>query len=90
MTTVTIAAAEAEQKIRQVLADVARLRADPLALPAEADLYGVGLSSLATVDVMMSLEDRFGVEFPERLLNRRTFGSIGAIRSAIAELLLAA
>ncbi len=87
MTAAAAALADIEHKIRQILADVARLRTDPWALAADADLYAVGLSSLATVDVMMSLEDRFGVEFPERLLNRRTFGSIGAIRGAVAELL---
>jgi acyl carrier protein len=35
---------------------------------------------------MLALEDAFDVEFPERMLKRRTFESIAAITAAISEL----
>jgi acyl carrier protein len=35
---------------------------------------------------MLALEDHFGIEFPERMLRRRTFENIASIRSAIEEL----
>ena len=35
---------------------------------------------------MLALEGAFDVEFPDRMLRRGVFGSIAAIRSAIAEL----
>jgi acyl carrier protein len=35
---------------------------------------------------MLALEDKFGVEFPERMLRRRTFETIAAIRAAVEEL----
>jgi acyl carrier protein len=69
--------------LRELLADVGRLRADAKTLDAEDDLYAAGLSSLATVDLMLAIEDRFSIEFPEARLNRRTFGSISAIRAAV-------
>jgi hypothetical protein len=34
------------------------------------------MSSHASVDVMIELEDRFEIEFPTDMLNRRVFGSI--------------
>jgi len=74
-----------EDILRGLLSEVARLRADPGQLRAEDDLYAAGLSSLATVDLMLAIEDRFGIEFPEDRLNRRTFGSIAALSDAVLE-----
>lgn len=45
------------------------------------------MTSHASVNLMLALEDAFDVEFPERLLRRRTFESIAAIASALDELL---
>jgi acyl carrier protein len=56
------------------------------ALPDDADLYAAGLTSHATVNVMLALEEHFCIEFPERMMRRRSFESIAAIRSAIEEL----
>ena len=50
------------------------------------DLYTAGLTSLATVGIMLALEDRFNVEFPERMLGRATFRSISAIAEAVTAL----
>jgi acyl carrier protein len=55
-------------------------------LKDDTDLYESGLSSLASVNLMLALEDAFEVEFPERMLRRRTFASVGAIHAAIIEL----
>jgi hypothetical protein len=38
------------------------------------------------VNLMLALEEHFDVEFPDRMLGRRTFGSIRALGDAIAEL----
>lgn len=73
-------------QIREVLRQHARLAVDVDTLSAQADLYAAGLTSHTTVTLMMALEDRFGVEFPEHLLRRRSFESIAAIQSAIHEL----
>jgi acyl carrier protein len=50
------------------------------------DLYNAGLTSLATVAVMLALEDKFNVEFPDNLIGRRTFKSIESIAEAITKL----
>jgi acyl carrier protein len=74
-------------EIRLLIAAHARLPVDVNALPEDADLYQAGLTSLSTVNLMLALEEHFDVEFPDRMLGRRTFGSIRALADAIAELL---
>ena len=49
-------------------------------------LYQAGLTSLASVNVMLALEEAFDIEFPDRMLSRAVFGSISAMHGAIAEL----
>lgn len=73
-------------KIRQALKQHAHLNRDVSSIAGEADLYACGLTSHATVNLMLGLEDAFQVEFPERMLRRRTFESITNIQTAIAEL----
>ncbi|WP_428687153.1 acyl carrier protein [Roseibium sp.] len=51
-----------------------------------ADLYDAGLSSFASVQVMLALEEEFDVEFPEHLLNRKSFSSVEAIEAALTEI----
>lgn len=51
-----------------------------------ADLYDAGLSSFASVQVMLAIEEEFDIEFPEHLLNRKSFSSIDAIAAALSEI----
>ena len=75
-----------KRKIRDILAAEGKLATDPLKLGDDDDLYSAGLSSFASVQVMLALEDAFDVEFSEKMLNRRTFQSINAIAAALNEL----
>ncbi len=77
---------EFHSEIRRVLNDAARLPLDAGALDENADLYAAGMSSHASVDVMLELEDTFEIEFPARLVSRSVFESIAAIAEAIREL----
>jgi acyl carrier protein len=52
-----------------------------------ADLYAAGLSSFASVQVMLALEENFDIEFPDSLLNRKSFQSIEAIERSVASIL---
>ncbi len=67
--------------VREVLAEHGRVRVDGLG--DGDDLYARGLTSHASVDVMLALEDRFGLEFPEAMLRRQTFASVEAICTAL-------
>ena len=78
--------AEVTEQIRQVVKRHARLSVDVGALSDDSDLYAAGLTSHASVNLMLALEDEFANEFPERMLRRRAFENIAAIRSAVVEL----
>jgi acyl carrier protein len=73
-------------EIRRVLREYARLPLDATTLDDHADLYLAGMSSHASVDVMIELEDTFGIEFPALMLDRSVFESIAAICCAISQL----
>jgi acyl carrier protein len=75
-----------EPEIRRVLSDHARLTTDAASLEAHTDLYQAGMTSHASVNVMLALEDAFDVEFPDHLLKRSVFESVASIAAAIAEL----
>jgi acyl carrier protein len=44
------------------------------------------MTSHASVNVMLALEEGFDVEFPDRMLTRSVFASIDSICAAIAQL----
>lgn len=71
--------------IRTTLTDHGKLMVAVDGLGDDTDLYDSGLTSMSTVTVMLALEDAFDVEFPESMLSRRTFASIGAIEAALRE-----
>ena len=75
-----------QDQIRPLLAAHARLLVPVDQLADDSDLYAAGLTSLSTVNLMLALEDRFDVEFSERMLHRRTFTSIASIRACLQEL----
>ncbi|MFC3695246.1 acyl carrier protein [Chenggangzhangella methanolivorans] len=69
--------------IRDILAKHGRLPVAADTLADDADLHAAGLTSFGSVEVMMALEEEFGIEFPDRMLNRRNFASISAIAAAV-------
>jgi acyl carrier protein len=75
-----------KEKIRQILGEHGRLATEVSGLADGADLYQAGLTSHATVALMLAIEDGFDVEFPERMLRRRTFESIETLYEALQEL----
>lgn len=77
---------ELETEIRNVLRTHARLNQDVDQLDVDADLYQSGMTSHASVNVMLALEGAFDIEFPDNMLKRSVFGSIESIRAAVAEL----
>jgi acyl carrier protein len=73
-------------EIRNVLKDLAGIDKDPHSLDDDADLYAAGMTSFASVNVMLELEDRLGIMFPETMLKRSTFRTINAIAASVEEL----
>jgi acyl carrier protein len=72
--------------IRSLLAEHAKLGVDVATLAPTDDLYAAGMTSHASVTVMLACEDEWDIEFPQQLLKKSTFASIAHIREALAEL----
>ena len=72
--------------IRTVLKDHGRLNKDVHTLEPHADLYQAGMTSHASVNVMLALEGTFDIEFPDHMLKRSVFNSVASIREALAQL----
>jgi acyl carrier protein len=73
-------------EIRAVIKQHGRLAVDIDTLSEDADLYQAGMSSHASVNVMLGLEDAFDVEFPDSMLTRSAFESVANIRSALEQI----
>ena len=73
-------------QIRDILAEHARMPIDPSVLLEGDDLYDSGMTSHASVQVMLALEEAFDVEFPDSMLTRSVFGSIASISAALEQL----
>ncbi len=53
------------ERIREILGEHARLPVDLSTLADNDDLYDAGMTSHASVQVMLALEEGFDVEFPD-------------------------
>lgn len=73
--------------IRDLLSKLGNLPVSVDQLADDADLYTAGLSSFASVQLMLGLEEAFDMEFPDHLLNRKSFSSIAAIQSTVDQIL---
>ncbi|MBP1852037.1 acyl carrier protein [Rhizobium halophytocola] len=69
--------------IRALLAKLGGLPVSVDTLNDDSDLYAAGLSSFASVQLMLGIEEAFDIEFPDHLLNRKSFASIGAIERTV-------
>ena len=78
-----------QDQIRDVLAAHGRIAVDTREVDSQADLYELGLTSHASVDVMLALEDAFDIEFPDEVLKKSTFASVHNIGQVIESLVKA-
>ena len=76
-----------KDQIRDILAAHGRLAVDPQSVEDDADLYELGLTSHASVNVMLALEDEFDVEFPDEDLKKATFATVSNLEAVVSKLL---
>lgn len=75
------------ETIRNLLTKLGGLPVAVDSLADDADLYAAGLSSFASVQLMLGIEEAFDIEFPDNLLNRKSFASITAIEKTVAAII---
>ena len=78
--------ADTVTEVREVLAQHGKLPVDVATLGSGDNLYQAGMTSHASVSVMLALEDRFDIEFPDAMLTRNAFESIDAITGVVSQL----
>ncbi len=74
------------EAIREIIETHGRLPVAIETIPDDANLYLAGMTSHASVNVMLALEDRFDVEFPDEVLTRSAFESVNSIQATIESL----
>ncbi|TCU32803.1 acyl carrier protein [Rhizobium azibense] len=75
------------ETIRDLLAKCGALPVTMDQIADDADLYAAGLSSFASVQLMLGIEEAFDIAFPDNLLNRKSFASIVAIEKTVCMIL---
>jgi acyl carrier protein len=73
-------------RIRQIVGEYGGLPVDVGTLADDADLFQAGMTSHASLSVMLALEDAFDTEFPDHMLKRNIFSSVSSIGDALEEL----
>jgi acyl carrier protein len=74
------------ERVRQIIREHGRLPSDLDSIDDEADLYQAGMTSHASVNLMLALESAFDVEFPDAMLKRSVFQSVRSISDALESL----
>lgn len=52
----------------------------------DADLVTLGLDSMSAINLLLDLEQEFGIEFPDAMLTDETFRTLSSLRTAIQSL----
>jgi acyl carrier protein len=55
-------------------------------LSDQDNLFDAGMTSFGSVQLMLAIEEEFDIEFPNSLLTRRTFATLGGLISAVEQL----
>lgn len=76
----------ATETVRSILEEHGRLSVPVKTLSDTDDLYRAGLTSHATVSVMLACEDAFDLEFTADLLTKQTFTTIETIAATLVRL----
>jgi acyl carrier protein len=77
---------DVSDRIKQIIYEHGRLPTDVRSLDEDADLYQAGMTSHASVNLMLALEAAFDIEFPDAMLKRSVFQSVASISKALGEL----
>jgi acyl carrier protein len=75
-----------KERIQKIVKENAGLGGRFESIDNSTDLYRAGMTSYASVVLMIALENEFGLEFPDAMLSRSVFESIDAIAEAIESL----
>lgn len=67
-----------EDQVKQIIVDTLGLEIDPGEIGTEDQLFGggVGLNSMATIEIIVGIEKHFGIQVPDEDLRVELFDSV--------------
>ncbi|WP_063901912.1 acyl carrier protein [Burkholderia ubonensis] len=72
--------------LRDIISELKCLDVPTEVIADHTDLYAVGLTSLASVQLMMEIEHEFRIRIPDSMLKYELFSSIDSLSAAITQL----
>lgn len=74
-------------EIRGIVIEEAQLPIDAQQISDTMNLDDAGLTSLGRMNVILALEDRFQITFPDEMMTRNNFANIAAVSKTVNALL---
>ncbi len=75
-----------DEVIRGIVAIHGRLTRPIAEIAGGDDLFALGLTSHAAVNLMLAIEDRFMIEFPDSAMSKNTFSTLDSMAAIVREL----
>lgn len=72
-----------DTEIIEILKTAGKITLSEDTLDPALDLFEHGLTSFNSVQVMLTLEEKLGLQFPDELIRRETFQSLGNLKAAL-------
>jgi D-alanine--poly(phosphoribitol) ligase subunit 2 len=73
-------------RVRTIVGSLNLLPVPLEGLSDEDNLFDAGMTSFGSVQLMLAVEEEFDIEFPNSLLTRKTFATLGGLVSAVDQL----
>jgi acyl carrier protein len=73
-------------RVRAIVASMNLLPVPVDGLSDQDNLFDAGMTSFGSVQLMLAIEEEFDIEFPNSLLTRKTFATLGGLISAVEQL----
>ncbi|MDR6658674.1 acyl carrier protein [Tardiphaga sp. 215_C5_N2_1] len=73
-------------RVRTIVGSLNLLPVPVDGLSDQDNLFDAGMTSFGSVQLMMAIEEEFDIEFPNSLLTRKTFATLGGLISAVEQL----
>ena len=82
-----VAITEIKERLKKILVERLKLQVDPAQIDDNAPLFGegLGLDSIDALELVVGLEQEFGVQVPDEAVGREAFASINALAEFVVK-----
>jgi acyl carrier protein len=82
-----VAKAEVKDRLKKLIVERLKLQVDQDSIDDDAPLFGegLGLDSIDALELVVGLEQEFGVQVPDEAVGREAFASINALADFVVK-----